>query len=81
MWLMDGLGDYLGSWAGGGMMGDLWIMEAGWVCGLWMDSWVLGRSMVGYVGDQSGGWKGGDLWVDGRMIDIWMLEGWEVVGR
>ena len=30
MWLMDGLGDYLGSRTGGGRVGDLHMMEAGW---------------------------------------------------
>ena len=30
VWLMDGLGDYLGSRTGGGRVGDLRMMEAGW---------------------------------------------------
>ena len=46
-----------------------------------MGSWVLGRSVVGCMGDQSEGWKGVDPWMGGRMVGIWMLEGWEVVGR
>ena len=33
MWVMYGLGDYLGSRTGGVRMGDLWMMEEGWVCG------------------------------------------------
>ena len=33
MWVMDGLGEYLGSRTGDGRMDDLWMMEEGWVYG------------------------------------------------
>ena len=50
-------------------------MDDGWILG------CLGGRMVGCVGDQSEGWKDGDLWMNGRMISILMMEGWEVVVR